>query len=114
MGESRLSKQTTGFNGGGFFRVLKRGSTLERSGDLPDSGLGLITGDFAVSGCLGHEGRGAGKTDPPGGHRLVSGKKIVTVKEKLQKCMLFRSLISCALGPFFQLSTNFRVICTQT
>ena len=32
-----------------------------------------------------HEGRGAGKTDPPGGHDLVSRKKIVNRKEKLQE-----------------------------
>ncbi len=32
-----------------------------------------------------HEGRGAGKTGPPGGHDLVNGKKIVRQKEKLQK-----------------------------
>jgi len=32
-----------------------------------------------------HEERGAGKTDPPGGHDLVNGKKIVRQKEKLQK-----------------------------
>jgi hypothetical protein len=30
-----------------------------------------------------HEGRGAGKKDPPGGHILVSGKKLVTEKNSL-------------------------------
>jgi hypothetical protein len=32
-----------------------------------------------------HEGRGTGKTDPWGGHVLVSRKKIVKEKEKLAK-----------------------------
>jgi len=31
-----------------------------------------------------HEGRGAGKTDTPGGHRLVNKKRIVSGKEKLR------------------------------
>jgi hypothetical protein len=30
-----------------------------------------------------HEGRGAGKTDPQGGHILVNRKRIVNRKEKL-------------------------------
>jgi hypothetical protein len=40
---------------------------------------------FNVKFSAFHEGRGAGKTDPPGGHDLVNGKKIVTKKEKLEK-----------------------------
>ena len=32
-----------------------------------------------------HEGRGAGKTDPPGGHMLVNKKKIVNKKRKVRR-----------------------------
>ena len=71
---------------------------------------GLVMGDFAGE-SLGHEGRrdrrgtvnvglsafhegrGAGKTAPPGGHGLVSGKKIVSGKEKFRGKTF---LISCS------------------
>jgi hypothetical protein len=32
-----------------------------------------------------HEGRGAGKSTTPGGHIIVSRKRIVTAKEKLHE-----------------------------
>jgi hypothetical protein len=66
-----------------------------------ESGSGLIMGDFhkwagregrrVWQGALNvgfaafHEGRGAGRKTTPGGHGLVSRKKIVNRKEKLQE-----------------------------
>jgi hypothetical protein len=67
-----------------------------------ESRSGLIMGDFVsrISGREGrrpqhypvnvrfsafHEGRGAGKTDPPGGHRLVNEERIVSEKERFRK-----------------------------
>jgi hypothetical protein len=42
----------------------------------PDSRSGLIIGDFTSGRVSGHEGWGAGKTDPPpGGHIIVNRKK---------------------------------------
>ena len=37
------------------------------SDEAPDSKTGLIMGDFESERVSGHEGRSAGKTDPPGG-----------------------------------------------
>jgi hypothetical protein len=36
------------------------------SDEAPDSKTGLIMGDFESERVSGHEGRSAGKTDPPG------------------------------------------------
>ncbi len=39
------------------------------SDEAPDSKTGLIMGDFPSERVSGHEGRGAGKTDPPGSRK---------------------------------------------
>jgi hypothetical protein len=45
-----------------------------------DARSGLRKGDFINVGTLSHEGRAREKTDPLGGHRLVSKKRKVTKK----------------------------------
>jgi hypothetical protein len=45
----------------------QEGSRGQDRGGATDSRIGLIIGDFTLMRSRGHEGRGAGKTDPPGG-----------------------------------------------
>src|SRR6267143_2540212 len=50
---------------------LRQGGSLGPYWDgAPDSSSGLIMGDFLSGRISGHEGRGAGKTDPPGGSHI--------------------------------------------
>jgi hypothetical protein len=51
-------------------------------------GKGVTVGFSAL-----HEGRGAGKTAPMGGHRLVNKKRIVSGKEKLQEKWLGKNML---------------------
>ena len=54
-----------------------------------------------------HEGRGAGKADPPGGHDLVNGKNSYAVGKvrKEKACFLRQNCPSSRLVPVKQLGT---------
>src|SRR5712692_11582775 len=64
-----------------FFQQITEGRWATVRTAIPDSRSGLILGDFVSSRISRHEGRGAGKIDPPGGHRLVSRKE--NLREKI-------------------------------
>jgi hypothetical protein len=79
-GESSGSGRGLGLDARAILAVLSlcQGGSLGPYWDgAPDSSSGLIIGDFTSGQISGHEGRGAGKTDPPGGHIKVNRKKIV-------------------------------------
>jgi hypothetical protein len=76
-GESSGSGRGLGLDARAILAVLSlcQGGSLGPYWDgAPDSSSGLIMGDLASGVVSRYEGRRAGKTDPPGGHRLVSGK----------------------------------------
>jgi hypothetical protein len=70
LGESWDSGLGLGLDAGANLAVLspgQEGSPGQSRGGAPDSRSGLIMGDFAAGRILDHEGRGAGKLDPPWG-----------------------------------------------
>src|SRR5712692_10409180 len=74
-----------------FFQQITEGRWATVRTAIPDSRSGLILGDFVSSRISRHEGRGAGKIDPPGGHRLVSRKENLREKNSYRKKRSFLS-----------------------
>jgi hypothetical protein len=100
MGESCEFKRGLGLDARADLAVLspgQEGSPGQNSGGAPGSRSGLIIGDFVI---LDHEGRGAGKTAPRGGHRLVSRKRIVSEKEKITENKKLRDKIVTEKGMY--------------
>jgi hypothetical protein len=57
-----------------FFRRIAEGQRVNRGEGFPDWRSGLIMVDFMAEAFPGHEARGGGKTDPPGGQIIVNRK----------------------------------------